>query len=107
MKTFIWWFQYLWYHIRWNRRVAMFCDRIHRKRQFFAMVKRMNAKQHSTSRALDIMNRFLRMERFKQKLEDRDSRIRINNMIVELSEKWGVPQWEVREKIKRDFHLNI
>jgi hypothetical protein len=47
------------------------------------------------------------MRSFKDEKETRESIISLGRAMAELSEKTGIPQWQLRAKVKKDFNIDL
>ena len=97
------WLRYLGYHLRYNKVV----HRIKVEYEFWNIDCRLRRKVFSRDKILDITQRYSTMRKFKEELETRESIIKIGRAIAELSEKTGIPQWQLRAKVKKDFNIDL
>lgn len=62
---------------------------------------------NTKEKTIKILNRFLGFCEYKAKKENKDATRFLMESIAELSEEIGVPQWDIKSKIKRDFNIDI
>ena len=55
----------------------------------------------------NILDRYYRLDGYKKDKWQKDAMIYLTRELAELSEKTGVPQWDLRDKVNKDFHLDI
>ena len=97
------WLRYLGYHLRYNKIVR----HLQKEREFWYMEYRLKHKGYSRIKILDVLQRYVSMRNFKTELETRESIIALGRGIAELSEKTGIPQWQLRAKLKEDFNIDL
>jgi hypothetical protein len=106
MNPFEWmdhWLRYLGYHLRYNkiaRRIKIECE-------FWNIDRRLKRKGFSMDKILDVMQRYVTMRSFKDEKETKESIISLGRAMAELSEKTGIPQWQLRAKVKKDFNIDL
>lgn len=93
----------MWYHLLYNK----FVHRVKVRWEFLYIDFRLKFKGYSDKKILSVMSRFVDFKKLKRKKEDRESRKMFNDIIVDLSEKTGAPQWDVRAKINHDFKIDL
>ena len=76
-------------------------------RETFVIQYRLRKKGYTEDEIHNAFCKFGRIRRIRVKKEDRVSRMMLNNVIAEMSDKTGVPQWQIREKVNDDFKLNL
>jgi len=69
--------------------------------------RRLFRKGHSYIYLLKVLARFVRMRRYIATQETRSAHRFLGQQIVDISVKTGIPQWELRAKLERDFNLDI
>ena len=94
----------LMYHLRWGKTVTrirrkLFCNYIYFKIRFL--------DSHNKLNSLKIMCRFMAFKNYELKKETRESQRDLMDAIAKLSDETGIPQWEIRSKLQRDFNLDI
>lgn len=72
-----------------------------------AITRRLSAKGHSEIRIIRIRTRFAEYQTYLSKKEGKVNRKRLNELIVLYSEQTGVPQWDVRARLERDFGIDV
>jgi hypothetical protein len=106
MNPFEWtdyWLRRLGYHLRYNkvvRRIKIECE-------IWNIDRRLRAKGYSRVYVLEIMQRYVTMRTLKEELETKESIISLGRAMAELSEKTGIPQWQLRAKVKKDFNIDL
>jgi len=92
------------YHLRYNviakiiRPFKMF---------YLSFYLRKRLKKYSDEKSLNVAYRYSKMKRFKRELETRITYNSLNEMIASISDKTGVPQWQLRAQVNKDFNLDI
>ena len=97
------WMLLLKYRLCYNK----FVDRLHIEYRFWRIERRLKHKGYSNEKISDIMQRYVKIRAIKTKNESRKALMKLNQVIVETSERTGIPQWEIREIIKSNFHIDI
>jgi len=87
------------------------CARWFSKRKVFfvvnAMIRRLVRKGCSVDKYMNIMDRYTRMKKHISRREARGSQKRMMNIIVKISDDTGIPQWELRALLQRDFDIDV
>lgn len=62
-------------------------------------------KSHSS--CINVMSRLAHIQSFKIKRDKKEAFKTMCEVISKLSDETGVPQWEIRSQIQRDFNIDI
>lgn len=97
------WITRFFYHLRYNKLV----HRVQIEIEIRIMFRRLRRKDYSADKIINIMTRYLAMKKLCGRKETRESRIELNQAIAEISDRTGVPQWQLRDKVRNDFKIDI
>jgi len=106
MQSPLWWLKYAIYHLRWNKFTVRFVENLRTRQEYFIMNRRL-ANKYSSEKKLHVMIRFFEMKEFKAKMNSKMAFRMIGDVIADMSSQTGIPQWELRERIKNDFNIDI
>jgi len=100
---FSYWFGLLKYYLVYNRFVAEMMVR----REFFVIDMRLKRKGYTNEEIMEITRRYIGMRNIRSRMESREATIELTRAIAEISDKTGIPQWQLRSKVKEDFDIDI
>ena len=69
--------------------------------------KRLERKGYSKIRVIIIMSRYMKFQQHIAKMGSKEAFRNVYQMIVEISEITGVPQWELRTMLQKDFNMDV
>jgi hypothetical protein len=93
------WMIKLGYHLHYNE----FIRRLEIRFEFWNVERRLKAKHYTDDKIIIAMQKYAGMRR----LASRNALIGLGQQIASLSEKTGVPQWQLRAKLREDFNIDI
>ena len=73
----------------------------------FIIERRFQKKGLSDDKKMFIMSRFFQYKMYREMKESHICRRTIGQFIAAHSEKTGIPQWQLREILQKDFYLDI
>ena len=103
IRLFGYWIRLFGYYLRYNKIVHRFQVEL----EFWHIDRRLKVKNYSLDKIIKIMQRYANIRQLKIQLGTRKSIIELNQSIAQISDKTGVPQWQLRDKIKSDFNIDI
>jgi len=53
------------------------------------------------------MTRFRKLQAYINKMARKEAYIRLTEIIAQVSETSGIPQWELRARVEKDFGIDI
>jgi len=68
---------------------------------------RLRKKGYGEIEILEIMIRFCRLKKHQSEKSLKDTTKYLYKLIAEASESSGIPQWDIRAKLERDFNIDI
>ena len=72
-----------------------------------AIERRLRKKGCDNLHIIKAMSRFGRMKNYLTKKENKEAYKMLSSLIAEWSDNWGIPQWQIRAKLQRDFDLDV
>lgn len=91
------------YYLRYNS----FVNKLFIEMEFRQINYRLENKGYSLDKINNIMQRYGSLRKLKSQLETRESYVELNRTIADISNKTGIPQWQLRAKVKNDFNIDI
>jgi len=77
------------------------------KRIYWFAVVKLGIKGYKRNKINKIMRRFYYLKiDLPEKRKTRKVQLMMNDLVVEMSERYGIPQHEVREFLKESFYIN-
>lgn len=101
------------YHINvtlFNIRFTLFNNQIEKIKQRFRrdnIIWRLWRKGIEPQKIVAVKDRYFERQLYIQKKESREAYHQLMEFIGEWSKSSGIPQWEARALINRDFHIDI
>lgn len=74
--------------------------------KIYIMFIRLRHQGNTPKESKKIMSRFYSIKNIRLKIEERKCRIKINDLVVDISEQCKIPQYESRDFINNVFHLD-
>lgn len=75
--------------------------------EIFIIERRIKMKNEPDLYLLKVLSRFVRMKKYLGSKHNRESIVLIGQQIAEISNKTGIPQWQLRDRLQRDFDIDI
>ena len=101
------------YHINvtlFNIRFTIFnayTDKIKHRMKRESIIWRLWRKRVERTKALAITDRYFNHQLYIQRKESKEAYHQLMEFVGEWSKSSGIPQWEARALISRDFHIDI
>jgi len=81
--------------------------RISIKKELFIVMRRLKKKRYSLEKIIIILGKYRKFKKIQSQRQIREGRRCIGDIVANISDKTGIPQWEIRDKIQRDFGIDI
>lgn len=87
------------HYLRYNK----FISRLEIRLEFWNVERRLKARRYTDAKIIIAMQKYAGM----RSLASRNALVGIGLEVASLSEKTGIPQWQLRAKIREDFNIDI
>lgn len=77
------------------------------KIEMYLIRRRLLRKGHSEVKVLQIMIRYSSIQTIRNQIATKQAIRSVYDMITEVSDLTGIPQWDLRALLQKDFHLDI
>ena len=102
LRSIKYWYYRLIYYILINR----FLHYLRIKKEFWCIEHKLRKKGYAIDSIFEIMQRYVNRKNYRTRIETRESYKELGQTIARISDKTGIPQWQLRTKLKNDFDID-